>query len=92
MDFFLGDVAEIDVGTSTFSLDVMINEAKQRITPDLVQRVQAIYQFDVLEGEWSFSFFYSTSSTGYSINLLSLISRVEWFGLLKSATPPDTIN
>uniref|UniRef100_A0A915PXX9 Hydroxysteroid dehydrogenase-like protein 2 n=1 Tax=Setaria digitata TaxID=48799 RepID=A0A915PXX9_9BILA len=51
-DFFLSDSSERDSGTaSSLSLmDLMINEAKKRITPDLVHNVQAIYQYDVIEG------------------------------------------
>ncbi|VDK69551.1 unnamed protein product [Onchocerca ochengi] len=52
-DFFLSDVAEIgnsETATSILSVDAMINEVKQRITPDIVQKIQAIYQFDVIEG------------------------------------------
>ncbi|OZC06549.1 hydroxysteroid dehydrogenase-like protein 2 family protein [Onchocerca flexuosa] len=52
-DFFLSDVAEIgspETATSILSVDAMINEVKQRITPDIVQKIQAIYQFDVVEG------------------------------------------
>ncbi|KAK6102806.1 short chain dehydrogenase family protein [Brugia pahangi] len=52
-DFFLSDVAEtanFGTATSILSLDVLIDETKQRITPDIVQKIQAIYQFDVIEG------------------------------------------
>lgn len=56
-DFFLSDVAEIgnsETATSILSVDAMINEVKQRITPDIVQKIQAIYQFDVIEGNDGF--------------------------------------
>ncbi|VDM10913.1 unnamed protein product [Wuchereria bancrofti] len=52
-DFFLSDVAEtanFATTTSILSLDVLIDEAKQRITPNIVQKIQAIYQCDVIEG------------------------------------------
>uniref|UniRef100_A0A0R3RZ60 Hydroxysteroid dehydrogenase-like protein 2 n=1 Tax=Elaeophora elaphi TaxID=1147741 RepID=A0A0R3RZ60_9BILA len=53
-DFFVPDVAET-MGSKTtvsiLSLDIMINEAKQRITPDIVQKVAAIYKFDVIEDQ-----------------------------------------
>ncbi|KAL3993596.1 short chain dehydrogenase family protein [Acanthocheilonema viteae] len=61
-DFFLPEIAETTDSKTTTSilfLDVMINETKQRITPDMVQEIQAIYQFDVMEGEKIHSIYFN---------------------------------
>ncbi|VDK86074.1 unnamed protein product [Litomosoides sigmodontis] len=53
-DFFLpavADTTDSKTTTSISSLDVMINDITQRITPDMVQKVRAIYQLDIIEGQ-----------------------------------------
>ncbi|KAM3720104.1 Hydroxysteroid dehydrogenase-like protein [Dirofilaria immitis] len=61
-DFFLPDTTETpnsEIDTSILSMDMMINEAKQRITPEIIQKIQAIYQLDVTEGSKIHSIYFN---------------------------------